>query len=292
AHWCRADTTCVLAASDGELGLLDVEKLAEIDFLNQPEKLVELVGESTERERRKGNLNMEKMTEEKDSYGGGWKFFSRPKLDLRAFIAQMGTGEGKSIVIAMLAVFMVQLHGLKVHVLENNEGLLERDYATYRPFFQAFGIRCGVDLLDQDSQVVYCLKPSINQLFLRTMLEGKLDQTSIPQQPHPLPHSPISRYHSRSTRPMPLSIPWGEALLIVTSAGEDGCERHISLQVLGETVIIVDEVDDLVVNENPNANYVKEDAERTPDMRKCFAALKASMLPLHPQPSASLSLGS
>ena len=45
--------------------------------------------------------------------------------------------------------------------------------------------------------------------------------------------------------------------------------------MLGRTVIIVDEVDDLVVNENPNSNYVKEDAERTPDLRKCFAALKA-----------------
>ena len=50
---------------------------------------------------------------------------------MRAAILQMGTGEGKSIVIAMLAVFMVQLHGLRVHVLENNEGLLERDFATY-----------------------------------------------------------------------------------------------------------------------------------------------------------------
>ena len=27
----------------------------------------------------------------------------------------------------------------------------------------------------------------------------------------------------------------------------------------------------MVVNENPNANYAKEDAERTPDLRKCFA---------------------
>ena len=33
-------------------------------------------------------------------------------------------------------------------------------------------------------------------------------------------------------------------------------------------------MDDLVVNENPNSNYVKEDAERTPDLRKCFAALR------------------
>ena len=33
-------------------------------------------------------------------------------------------------------------------------------------------------------------------------------------------------------------------------------------------------MDDLVVNENPNAHYVKQDAERTPDLRKCFAALR------------------
>ena len=58
-----------------------------------------------------------KAREEKPS--GGW--FSRAKLEVKAFIAQMATGEGKSIVIAMLAIFMVQLHGLKVRVLENDE---------------------------------------------------------------------------------------------------------------------------------------------------------------------------
>ena len=222
------------------------------------------------------------------SGGGGGLFgglFVRSKLDLRAFIAQMGTGEGKSIVIAMLAIFLVQLHGVRVHILENNEGLLDRDYATNAPLcaaaaidpptsrpracraprrasppplataarpprtprppraclflgpggsriyacllarfrprsFASFGIRCGIDLMDETAEVVYCLKKSINTLFIRKMLDGKLDET------------------------------------------------------LGQTVVIVDEVDDLVVNENPNANYVKEDAERTPDLRKCFAALK------------------
>ena len=48
-------------------------------------------------------------------------------MPLKAFIAQLATGEGKSIVIAMLAVFMVTIFGKRVHVLENNEGLLERD---------------------------------------------------------------------------------------------------------------------------------------------------------------------
>jgi len=248
------------------VGIFDPARLAEIDFLNQPDLLVQLVTESTYL--HTGKEDMLKMTEvtknwmnymisrsfppltphhtqaftvlmmsrffedylkdygpvdrqtDKKANAGGWTFFSRPKLELRSFIAQMATGEGKSIVIAMLAVFMVQLHGLKVHVLENNEGLLDRDFKTYQPFFEAFGISCGTDLLDEDAQVVYCLKRQINTLFLRKMVEGQLDDT------------------------------------------------------LGNTVIIVDEVDDLVVNENPNANYAKEDAERTPDLRKCFAALK------------------
>ena len=52
---------------------------------------------------------------------------------------------------------------------------------------------------------------------------------------------------------------------------------------LSQTVLIVDEVDDLVVNENPNSNYVKPDAERTPGLRQCFAALKADEYALVPR---------
>ena len=52
----------------------------------------------------------------------------KQKARYKAFIAQMSTGEGKSIVIAMLAVFMVKLYGMRVHVLENNAGLLQRDF--------------------------------------------------------------------------------------------------------------------------------------------------------------------
>ena len=55
---------------------------------------------------------------------------------VRAAILQMGTGEGKSIVIAMMAIYTVKHLGKRVHVLENNEGLLERDFATYAPFYR------------------------------------------------------------------------------------------------------------------------------------------------------------
>merc|ERR1719502_378730 len=91
----------------------------------------------------------------------------REALKLKAFVAQLATGEGKSIVIAMLAIFMVKLFGLKVHVLENNEGLLERDYATNVPFYEKFGIKSGKDLTEEGVQICYTLKSAINKHFLR-----------------------------------------------------------------------------------------------------------------------------
>jgi hypothetical protein len=53
---------------------------------------------------------------------------------------------------------------------------------------------------------------------------------------------------------------------------------------LGKTVLIVDEVDDLIVNERPNALYVKRDAEKSSAMVQSYAALKAN--PNAPRPQA------
>ena len=43
----------------------------------------------------------------------------------------MGTGEGKSLIIAMLAAFYVLKGAPRVNVLVDNLSLLERDYATF-----------------------------------------------------------------------------------------------------------------------------------------------------------------
>ena len=141
-------------------------------------------------------------------------------LNLKAFIAQMSTGEGKSIVIAMMAIFMVELHGMRVHVLENNAGLMERDYRQNKPFYDKFGIASGMDLDDPDVKICYCLKAGLNKRFLKSLVAGTIDDE------------------------------------------------------LAGTVLIVDEVDDLIVNERPNAHYVKKDSEKTPAFRKCYAVLK------------------
>jgi len=261
-------------AAYGDTGIYDPERLADIDFLSHPEALVELVREGRTAHQRPRDMELLiQITEEWMMYMMDQKFppltphhtqaftvmmMSRcfienvparvasniPNWDTikpkelekakgiraslsgsktlfkpRAFIAQMATGEGKSIVIAMLAVFMVRLYGMRVHVLENNEGLLERDFRQNLPFFARFGLKCSKDLSDAEANVCYCLKAAINKRFLRCMIEGRLDEE------------------------------------------------------LATTVLIVDEVDDLVVNERPNNHYVKKDSERTPDLRRCYEEL-------------------
>lgn len=121
----------------------------------------------------------------------------------------------------MLAIFMVKLFGMKVHVLENNEGLLERDYTQNKPFYDKFGIVSSKSLENDDAKICYCLKAAINKRFLRKMVEGKLDED------------------------------------------------------LARTVLIVDEVDDLIINERPNAHYVRKDDEQTPALVASFEALMA-----------------
>ena len=243
----------------GDVGIYDPKKLAELDFLNQPELLINLVTQSNERASRRSGRNkhmalITEITSEWMQYMIDRKFppltphhtqaftvmmmvrcFEEylgrtarnqqggSKLRVQAFIAQLATGEGKSIVIAMLAVFMVRLHGLTVHVLENNEGLLERDYKTNAPFYKRFGIvsDIGVNgLNNKDAKIIYCLKKQVNKHFLGRMVEGKLDEE------------------------------------------------------LQNIVLIVDEVDDLVVNERPNAHYVKTDVEQTPDLQACYTKLR------------------
>ena len=49
-----------------------------------------------------------------------------------------------------------------------------------------------------------------------------------------------------------------------------------------QVILIVDEVDDLVVNENPTISYVKDDVDRTPVYRRCYQV--CALLPCVPRP--------
>ena len=49
-----------------------------------------------------------------------------------------------------------------------------------------------------------------------------------------------------------------------------------ALSQIWAQVLIVDEVDDLIVNERPNAHYVKKDVVKTPALVRCYEALKGT----------------
>lgn len=67
---------------------------------------------------------------------------------LQGRIAEMATGEGKSLT-ATLAAGTLALAGTPVHVMTVNDYLAERDFQHFSPLFQALGLRVGVVLEGQ-----------------------------------------------------------------------------------------------------------------------------------------------
>ena len=96
----------------------------------------------------------------------------------RCLITQVGTGEGKSITIAFIAVYCVLVLGKRVHVLENNEGLLAKDYSQFEDFFKVhFDIKVAKadnstpgaphdkDPLLENAQVIYLTSRAMQTMY-------------------------------------------------------------------------------------------------------------------------------
>ena len=65
-------------------------------------------------------------------------------------IAEMATGEGKTLV-ATLAAYLVHLTGRKVHIVTVNDYLAKRDAEWMGPIYQALGLTVGAIQADMDS---------------------------------------------------------------------------------------------------------------------------------------------
>eukprot|EP01048_Picozoa_sp_COSAG05_P008424 COSAG05_NODE_641_length_8138_cov_3.359373_1_plen_1666_part_00 len=143
---------------------------------------------------------------------------------LKALVAEVGTGEGKSVIIGMLAVYFVKAHGKRVHILENNEALLKRDYEQNKQFFARFKKDNGDDIthaenyLAGDADICYCVTSTVDSHYMDSITQGK--------------------------------------------PGLEGI------------IMIVDEVDDLVIDDDPKTNYVIKDDEYSEHIISCFQALK------------------
>ena len=66
-------------------------------------------------------------------------------------IAEMATGEGKTLV-ATLAAYLVHLTGRKIHLVTVNDYLAKRDAEWMGPVYEALGMTCGAIQADMDTR--------------------------------------------------------------------------------------------------------------------------------------------
>jgi preprotein translocase subunit SecA len=97
---------------------------------------------------------------------------------LQGMLAEMGTGEGKTLT-ATLPAATVALAGLPVHVVTVNEYLAQRDADIMRPVYQALGLSVGVVQPDQQpserqqayaADICYCTNKDLGFDYLRDTL--------------------------------------------------------------------------------------------------------------------------
>ncbi|MAV48000.1 MAG: hypothetical protein CBC49_007915 [Alphaproteobacteria bacterium TMED89] len=100
---------------------------------------------------------------------------------LNGSIAEMRTGEGKTLVSTLVAG-AVGLAGMPVHVITVNDYLAERDFEFLRPVYEALGLRVGV-IINQTAQkdrpglyngdVIYTTNKELAFDYLREKIQTK-----------------------------------------------------------------------------------------------------------------------
>mmetsp|Transcript_23597 Transcript_23597/g.52290 ORF Transcript_23597/g.52290 Transcript_23597/m.52290 type:complete len:1502 (+) Transcript_23597:28-4533(+) len=95
----------------------------------------------------------------------------------RTILAKVGTGEGKSWIIAMLAAF-VAMRGMFVHVIIDNDTLLERDFSTMAALFEKLHLSAGKRNFREGHQIVYCSGMDVEVQAMKDMQECRRASTN------------------------------------------------------------------------------------------------------------------
>jgi preprotein translocase subunit SecA len=94
-------------------------------------------------------------------------------------ICEIKTGEGKSLIIAMLASYLSLKKKKKVHVITSSSILAERDSREFKKFYQCLLSRNGNNTsglkYSYDSQIMYGTNSSFQADILRTEYKGQME---------------------------------------------------------------------------------------------------------------------
>jgi len=128
-------------------------------------------------------------------------FLEDDQRKVRTLIAQVSTGEGKSLLIASLAVFVCLATGKRAHVVGSDNKLVLRDFENFRSLFREFAsevapemspdrfaVACGdlqpgsgkpdiVQSIPDDAWIVYCEARHVTSFYTQKARQGKLGQT-------------------------------------------------------------------------------------------------------------------
>jgi preprotein translocase subunit SecA len=173
----------------------------------------------------------------------------------KSYVAEIGTGEGKSVVIALLAAYLA-LQGKTVHVLVNNRALLKRDYATNQGFFTMLGLTSaeGTSAPGESDGIAD---------FEGADLEGDLDDEGESREggERAAAQEPSIRYLVMSD----ISTLWRKQVL--QDKDSSPFRQH---------VLVVDEVDELIVDEIPLFCHMSSFPHLNEQLRTSYDALLAN----------------
>jgi len=150
---------------------------------------------------------------------GGW-------ILIKGMIAEMETGEGKTLV-ATLAACSAAIAGIPVHVVTVNDYLVERDAKLMEPVYNAFGLSVGVILEDMDlpdrqaayaCNITYCSNKQLTFDYLKDKLVLGRNSSSF--------HLQLERLYANKTA------------------------KLAQLHLRGLCFAIVDEVDSVLIDES------------------------------------------
>eukprot|EP00930_Biecheleria_cincta_P042334 TRINITY_DN29121_c0_g1_i1.p1 TRINITY_DN29121_c0_g1~~TRINITY_DN29121_c0_g1_i1.p1 ORF type:complete len:1577 (+),score=242.18 TRINITY_DN29121_c0_g1_i1:81-4811(+) len=164
-------------------------------------------------------------------------------------IAQVGTGEGKSMIVAALAVYVVLVLRKKAHVVVDDDTLLERDFSTFKCVFDAFQIEMPNSRQRPLSAVLCVSEEQLASRGKEPFLSTRVD-----------PDADICYCEAKHVQSFYASIARGQNC---DFSGFDDC------------VLILDEVDALVIDEEPNEVFVYPNEELS-EMATSVASILAS----------------
>lgn len=154
----------------------------------------------------------------------------------KGVIAQVGTGEGKSLIIAFMAIYCVKVLRKRVHILENNLGLLEKDFNEMAPLFKEFDIYPrGGNSNENEPELTRTTPEALKTKDCRNEFCSFGVTYCLRRN--------MERYYQDC----------------IMKAAED-LEEVFPFK---NTVLIVDEVDDLIVDSDPNQYSVAPDNEES-----------------------------